>query len=164
MEATLRNISKKAIQHDSDFLKIDRIKMNWLGNLPAQATALKGTETRLNVLLPRDYKFFLSITNGFDAPNDVEPSFENVESIDYLRNINSALINAYQIPELEEAIVIAGISEEQYFLLLPPNDSQTIWRYWKFANWIPGEEPYENLQTYFDSVLKFYDKLEDAGK
>ena len=56
---------------------------------------------------------------------------------------------------LKGSIVIAGIGEEQFFLLLPPDLQNTSWRYWKFASWIPGENPYTNMNHYFSEVLKF---------
>ena len=55
----------------------------------------------------------------------------------------------------ERSIAIGGINEEQMFMLIPPANSNDDWEYWKFANWIPGEEPYPSLKYYFLSVIEF---------
>ena len=41
------------------------------------------------------------------------------------------------------------------FFLIPPENDNTEWEYWKFANWIPGEEVYVSLRAYFESSLDF---------
>jgi hypothetical protein len=105
------------------------------------------------------------ITNGFTSPINVEPTFEKVSNIDFLKNINPHLVKVWNDGELVDAekklsrsILIAGINEEQYFLLIPPTSQDEKWEYWKFANWIPGEEPYEDLETYFGDVLTFIEE------
>ena len=108
--------------------------------------------------LPKDYLDFLRITDGFAAPNQIEPSFLPVEKIDYLKNTDPFVIEAYKIEELENCIVIGGIDEEQQFFHIPPIDSENKWRYWQFANWYPGEHEFENLEIYFSEVFKFIDE------
>src|SRR4051812_47035463 len=95
-------------------------------------------------IFPDDYKNFLMITNGFTSPINVEPTFEKVSNIDFLKNINPHLVKVWNDGELVDAekklsrsILIAGINEEQYFLLIPPTSQDEKWEYWKFANWIP---------------------------
>lgn len=151
----LVDISEKAIKlEDFDFTS-EQIKNSWLGNIPATETQISEVENMLGVKLPEDYIEFLRITNGFLAPNDVEPSFENIEKIDFFKNVDEFTIEAYGLVELENAIIIGGISEEQYFLLLPPKSENEKWKYWKFANWMAGEQPFENLKEYFQYVLEF---------
>lgn len=53
--------------------------------------------------------------------------------------------------------MIAGLEDEQQFLIIPPNSKNGNWKYWKFANWIPGEEEYENLKDYLENVIEFLD-------
>jgi hypothetical protein len=155
MKNLLIEISKKAIKYENFNFTSEQIKNNWLGNVAATENQIIEKETELGVILPDDYRIFLRITNGFSAPNDVEPSFENVEKIDYLKNIDEFTIESYGLAELENAIIVGGITEEQYFLLLPPNIENGKWKYWKFANWYPGENPFENLTEYFKDVLEF---------
>jgi len=76
-------------------------------------------------------------------------------NINYLKNIDKNIVEAYNSPKLERSILVAGINEEQYFLLIPPLSSSAEWDYWKFANWIPGEQSFENLYSYFSTVLEF---------
>tara|TARA_R100001230_G_C5568225_1_gene90748 strand:- start:113 stop:625 length:513 start_codon:yes stop_codon:yes gene_type:complete len=162
MNELLKLISERAIElADFDFTQ-EQTKNKWLGTLPASEDEIKLTEKRLGIELPADFKLFLSITNGFSAPNDIEPTFVPISKIDFLKNIDSFIIEAYSIDgienigkELEKSIIIGGLNQEQYFLLIPPNSKKEFWKYWKFANWYPGEEEYENLESYFSEVLKF---------
>ena len=127
----------------------------WLGFVPAKIDEIHKAENKLGIKLPDDYKEFLEISNGFKATNSIEPTFMKVEEIDYLRNIDKFIIEAYKLPELENSILIAGKDEEQYFLLIPPTEKHKKWKYWKFANWYPGEHEFKNLKNYFKNVLKF---------
>ena len=163
MKKLLEDISKRAISSGKFNFTPDEINSKWLGKPPASETDIKFTEKRLGVILPDDYKNFLQITNGFSTPNDaIEPTFEKAERITFLKDIDPFLIEVWSKGILTEtgkalakSIVIAGVDEEQYFLLIPPDQKHGNWKYWKFANWIPGEEPYENLEAYFTSVLDF---------
>lgn len=155
MKNLLIDISRKAIKYEDFNFTIEQIEKEWLGNIPATESEILDTEVRLGIKLPKDYIEFLKITNGFSAPNDIEPSFEKIEEIDYLKNVDEFTIEAYGLAELEDAILVGGKSEEQYFLLLPPKFKNEKWKYWKFANWHPGEHPFENLAEYFKDVLEF---------
>lgn len=91
-----------------------------------------------------------------------EPTFEPIDKIDYLKNIDTLLIEIWSEgiladigEQLNRAIVIGGLDDEHYFLLIPPLNSENKWTYWKFASWIPGEHPYKDLEDYFTSVLDF---------
>ncbi|WPU93415.1 SMI1/KNR4 family protein [Mucilaginibacter sabulilitoris] len=170
MEFLLKQISQLAIKLGDVTFTDEQIKSDWLGNAPASATEIKLAEDRLGVELPQDYKDFLLVTNGFSAPNDIEPTFEHVSNIDFLKNIDSDLINIWSEVELVEigkelakSIVIAGINEEQYFLLIPPDSAGEKWKYWKFASWHPGEHPYRNLESYFRSVSHFIRDMVSKG-
>ncbi|MAB49225.1 MAG: cell wall assembly protein [Flavobacteriaceae bacterium] len=162
MDSLLKQISEKAIElGDFEFTQ-EQTENKWLGTKPASETEIKLTEKRLGIEFPTDFKKFLSITNGFSAPNDIEPTFEPTDKIDYLKNIDRFIIEAYSIDgienigqELEKSILVGGINEEQYFLLIPHNLTTGKWKYWKFANWHPGEEEHENLESYFKDVLEF---------
>lgn len=135
---------------------------------PAKEKKILQAEERLGVQLPKDYRAFLYTTNGFPSTDFTDPTFLPVEEIDYLKNIEEYTIEAYSEEGIEEvgeqlsrSILVAGKDEEQYFLLIPPTEKETEWTYWKFANWIPGEEPYENLETYFEDVLAFLEEIEN---
>lgn len=156
MKELLTIISEKAIKYEDFNFTSEQIENNWLGTIPATEKQVSETENKLGIKLPKDYIEFIRITNGFSAPNDIEPSFENISNIDFLKNIEPFASEAYSyLPELKNAILIAGIEEEQYFLLIPPESGNEEWKYWKFANWYPGEHPFENLKDYFEDVLQF---------
>lgn len=155
----LKKISEKAIKlADVEFTQ-EQAKNKWIGKKPALESEIKRTEKRLGIELPSDFKLFLSISNGFSAPNDIEPNFEPIDKIDLLKNIDSTIIEAYGIENigklLAQSIIVGGINQEQYFLLIPPNSLENKWKYWKFANWQPGEEAYNNMESYFMEVLNF---------
>lgn len=167
MKDLLNRISQLAMKLDDPFNRIPehKRKSEWLGEAPATAEEIEAVEKKLNVKFPLDYKSFMMLTNGFASAIDIEPTFEKLNNIDYLKNIDPHLIKVWNESELVDAakklsrsILIAGINEEQYFLLIPPTMQTEKWEYWKFANWIPGEEPFEDLETYFGSVLNFIEE------
>lgn len=164
MEKTLRSISESAIQINESTFTAEQIKLRWLGTTPASVEEIISAERRLKIELPKDYKDFLLITNGFFTPADAtEPTFEKVDRIDYLKNVDSFVVEVWNghetladvAKELARSIIVAGIDDEQYFLLIPPDNISEKWKYWKFASWMAGEYPYEDLDTYFVSVLDF---------
>lgn len=158
MKDILYQVSKSAIKlGDYDF-KYDSSK--WIGYPPASNEEISNLESRLKIKLPADFIEFIKTTNGFPATCEVEPSFLSISKIDYTKNITPNLIDNYVAePELldkySRSIIIAGADEEQMFLLIPPKNENDSWEYWKFANWIPGEEPYTSLKDYFISVNNF---------
>ncbi|WP_406684374.1 SMI1/KNR4 family protein [Seonamhaeicola sp. MEBiC1930] len=161
MESLLKQISEKAIELADFEFSQGQTENKWLGTKPCSETEIKLTEERLGIELPTDFKEFLLITNGFFAPNDFEPTFEPINKIDFLKNIDSYVIEAYSIDgienigkQLEKSIIVGGINQEQYFLLVPPNSTSDKWKYWKFANWYPGEHEFDNLKSYFKSALE----------
>jgi cell wall assembly regulator SMI1 len=165
----LKKISHIAVDQKVRGLSEGHVLSCWLGTFPAHSDDIKMAEQKLGVKLPEDYKEFLLTTNGFFTPCDsTEPTFEKVSDITYLKDVDPFLLEIWNEGVLENigrqlnrAIVVAGLNDEQYFFLIPPVDeANNEWQYWKFANWIPGEEPYENLQTYFESVL---DLMEDPS-
>ncbi|WP_120275255.1 SMI1/KNR4 family protein [Mangrovibacterium diazotrophicum] len=162
MKMTLNSIAEQMLRLAEFEYSESQIKLKWFGNEPATLNIIEENEKRLEIKLPEDYKDFLLIANGFHAFNTVEPTFHPVNKIDYLKNIDPELIKIWkqtgnvEIGEiLEQSIIIAGIGEEQLFLIIPPDSKNTNWRYWKFASWIPGEEPYNDLNQYFNEVLDF---------
>jgi hypothetical protein len=161
MEHLLRGISKSVILlNEMDFTE-EQIKSNWLGYAPVTGTAIEAAEKRLNVSLPTDYKEFLRITNGFAQTNNaVHSTFLPVEKIDYLLNLDDDLIEIWEETGnvevgkiLRTSILIGGLNESQYVLLIPQKKG---WIYWQFAHWIPGERTYKNLKTYFKYILDFF--------
>ena len=171
MNSLLKQISEKAIElADFEFTQ-EQTKNKWLGTKSACENEIQLTEKRLGIEFPTDFKQFLSITNGFSAPNDIEPTFEPINKIDFLKNIDSFIIEAYSLngienigKQLEKSIIVGGINQEQYFLLIPPNSTNEKWKYWKFANWHPGEEEHENLESYFKEVLSFLNETIESEK
>ncbi len=162
MNSLLKQISEKAIElADFEFTQ-EQTENKWLGTKPVSETEIKLTEKRLGIEFPTDFKQFLSITNGFSAPNDIEPTFESIGKIDYLKNIDNFLVEVWNQQgiadigkQLERSILIAGITEEQYFLIIPPKSDLEKWIYWKFSSWQPGEVEYKDLEHYFNDVLEF---------
>ncbi|WP_343532189.1 SMI1/KNR4 family protein [Pedobacter sp.] len=155
MKELLETISRKSIELEDLESQGKTVTNDWLGNTPVSENEILLAETRLNVKFPKDYREFLLITNGFMGPNDIEPSFSKLEEVNYLKKILPEINEIYQIKELDNAILIGGASEEQQFLLIPPSSDSDSWKYWKFANWIPGEEEYSDLRNYFEQVLEF---------
>ncbi|WP_199240708.1 SMI1/KNR4 family protein [Tamlana fucoidanivorans] len=158
MKKILTDLFQKSLTtNDNNYFTSEQIKNKWIGNLPATEKEIAETEIRLGIKLPADYKEFLKIANGYPTYNDaVEPSFEKINQIEYLKNFDPDMIKIWSQKqtedigkELNKSIIVAGKQEEQWFLLIPPTDKNDKWKYWKFASWIPGEIEYKNLTEYF---------------
>lgn len=164
MKETLGILFKKSIELGDESYTKQQVITEWIGNPPANAIEIKNAEKRLGIKLPQDYIEMISTANGFlTCSNSVEPSFQKIEEIDFYRNFRWNVIGTWKemgvmsdvVTELEKAIMIAGFEDEQQFLIIPPTNNNDKWKYWKFAMWIPGEEEYENLNDYLDSVIGF---------
>lgn len=167
MKTILEAISLEMIRLDEFHYPEEQLQSKWFGNEPATTDAIQQTEERLQVTLPEDYKEFLAIANGFHAFSDIEPTFHTVAYIDYLKNKDAELIQIWKetgnediAHVLTQSILIAGFEEEQQFLIIPPSEENKHWRYWKFASWFPGEEPFDNLEDYFENALEFLNETE----
>lgn len=163
MEQILKEISYASILIGEAAATKEQIENNWLGFKPATSNEIQEAEQRLGLKLPEDYISFLKVTNGFAIANNIEPSFLPVQDIQYLKDIDNFIIEAYGLEELERAIFISGPDEEQHFFLIYPKEEGEKWRYWKFANWYPGEHEFENLESYFKNVLEFLNKIADEN-
>ncbi|MBC6111815.1 SMI1/KNR4 family protein [Pedobacter fastidiosus] len=164
MKKILKKISETAIRQGEFTFNDEQIESKWLGNAPASPEEIKQLEEKLQIILPKDYKAFLAITNGFKTPNEnIEPSFEKTDQVGFLKDIDPEIIEVWinndelldVAIKLSRSIVVGGINEEQYFLLVPPLLENGGWEYWKFASWIPGEDPYEGMENYFINALDF---------
>lgn len=166
MIKTLQGISKKAILLNEFDFTVEQTKSGWLGSPGADKNEISAAEERLNVKLPDDYIEFLEISNGFPQYSTISCSLLPVSRIDYLKVVDEDLIEVWnQFEGLEEAgqalassILVGGLKEEQYFLLIPPKTKSGKWGYWKFASWIPGEEKFKSLKDYFKSELSFLEE------
>lgn len=163
MLKTLKEISKKTLLlNDFDFSD-EQVKTKWLGTLVAQDKEICDTEKRLEIKLPGDYLEFLKISNGFPQTSSISCSFLSIDKIDYLKTLDEDLVEIWSKNEdlkevgeaLTSSILIGGLNEEQQFLIIPPSEKVSKWRYWKFASWIPGEEEFTSLKEYFESDLSF---------
>lgn len=157
----LVEISKLAILKDPHHFSDDARKTKWLGaNSGVTDVQIEAVETKLNLKLPKEYVAFMKITNGFQAANEVEPTFFTIDKIDFYINYDPTAVeiwgeNEYVGQAIKRSIIIADEYDGQQFLLIPPLDEKGEWQFWKFATWIPGDEPYRDLQSYFIKVLDF---------
>lgn len=161
MKEILIELSKKTIELEDNSFNAEQKETNWIGNLEGTEESINNAQARLKIKLPTDYVEFIKISNGFPWTSSIAPTFSNIDSIKYLRDQEPELVEIWSTfpdkdmrEKLARSIIIAGINEEQYFLLIPPINSEDDWEYWKFANWIPGEEEYKNLKDYFLSDIK----------
>tara|TARA_B100000676_G_C17506476_1_gene545755 strand:- start:62 stop:562 length:501 start_codon:yes stop_codon:yes gene_type:complete len=161
MENLLKEISNLAIQLGDFEFTNNQIENNWLGTSSATTEAIEKKELELKVKLPQDYIEFLKISNGFPPTSAVDSTFLPIEEIGLLKEKDKQLVDIWCNSgngineELQNAILVTKVHEEQYFLLIPPITKNNSWQYWKFASWIPGEEPYKNIESYFQSIKEF---------
>lgn len=164
MKSILSQLFNKSIEHGVESFSQDQIDTKWLGNPAATNNAIETIEIQFGVKFPQDYIDLLLTSNGFPScDKSIEPSFHPIEKIIPYKNYQWNCIDDYKAHQelkehaeaLERAILIAGAEEEQQFVLIPPDIEKKEWKYWKMANWIPGEEEYESLSAYLQSVINF---------
>jgi cell wall assembly regulator SMI1 len=164
LKKILKKISETAIKQGMFTFAEEQIETKWLGSEPVSEAEINEAEASLGIEFPTDYKDFLLITNGFTTPNEnVDPSFSKLSEVEFLKDVDPQLIEIWTedielldvAVKLARSIIVGGRDEEQYFLLIPPVIENADWEYWKFASWIPGEDPYEGLENYFINVLDF---------
>jgi len=162
MKQILKSIFEKAIKNEELDLNENQLQTNWLGFPPLEEIEINKKETQLGLKFPHDYKQFLKICNGHSEISSVDPTFLKINDVDFFRNYSPETIKTWKSGDLKEigiklerSILIGGKYEDQYFLLIPPLHESNKWEYWKFAFWIPGEEPYKSLINYFENILEF---------
>ena len=168
MKNLIKKLFEKSIELGDVKYSEKEVNTNWIGNPPTSKGRIKVVEQKLEVAFPDDYKELVLIANGFKTSTySVEPSFLPIEEVEYFRKLYPDVPEMFrggnkEFDEiginLEKSIVIAGVNEEQQFLIIPPEDKNANWKYWKFANWIPGEEEYEDLKEYLKSVIEFLEE------
>lgn len=165
LEDVLRKLSESAFALGDLPYPAGQRAAGSLGHAPATPKDLQDCEARIGCTLPEDYRTLMSLANGFLAPNAVEPSFAPLDKIDRLQRLSPDLIDAYtheDLPgigeSLSSSILVGGFDEDQHFLLLPPSSDHNEWRYWKFANWIPGEEAHSSLLEYLSLIAQENDE------
>ena len=172
MKKLLSKLFEKSIELNDFTFSDDQIKKKWIGNPPTTKLIIKEVEKKFGVKFPDDYKEMLLISNGFPAVNNIEPTFEPIENIIFYKDYEYSVIEIWrgmeglddEVENLKGSILIGGINGEQQFLLIPPKRKNDEWKYWKFANWIPGEEEYDNLTKYLKSVTEFMENEINENK
>ena len=68
---------------------------------------------------PEDYKEFLTITNGFSAPNEIEPSFEKIEEVD----TQSVDVRSSKVGSVQDVLLGAKKTEQAISIVLAQEKS-----------------------------------------
>ncbi len=158
----LKHISKRAIRKSDFDYEEKSISKSWLGFNPATKEEISNAEARLNMKLPKEYKDFLSATNGF-YPFSLTPTLHPVDRIDWLKNLDPELVEIWTdsmrdvdkdfVESFSNSILIGGHQEEQQLLLIPSTKGKN-WECWFFASWSPGETKYPNFRYYMENQLQ----------
>lgn len=161
----LGHISSKAISKpDFEHGEENQLKTS-LTSKPATKEEIEKAEERLEIKLPKEYKDFLLVSNGF-CPYSLNPTLLPVDKIDWLKNLDEQLIDIWtdSMDEVDKefaasfssSLLIGGYKEEQQLLLIPSKKSKD-WECWFFASWVPGETKYPNFRYYMENLLKDLD-------
>jgi hypothetical protein len=159
----LHAISIKALAQGKIPFTEQQFNAQWLGETPASRSAIVRCEDKLKLQLPTDYIEFLHCSNGFVSTSDIHTSFLPIEDVDYFEVKDKALVDFWVAKEpeiglqLQRSILIAGLSEDQQLLLVPPHENEG-WHYWQFAAWIPGIVSFENLSAILNDQLAFLEQ------
>lgn len=162
----LSSISKLAIEQNTIDFAAAILQRKTLCRKPAKNSKIKAVEEKLAVVLPDDYKTFLLASNGFENFSYTGVTLSSIDEVDFLINVDEQLVEIWSDSmedidnlygeKLKSSVVIGGLQEEQYLLLVPLGNRK--WECWHFANWRPGEVTYESFRFYIEEQLQ---RLED---
>ena len=162
----LNRISKLAIEQNTINFSDEVLKSKTLSRTTATNAEVKAAENKLKVSFPEDYKKFLLTSNGFENFSHTGVTLSSIDKLDFLTNVDERLVdiwadsmdevdNSYG-DKLKSSIVIGGLEEEQYLLLIQLSNKK--WECWHFSSWRPGEVVYESFRFYMEDELQ---RLED---
>jgi hypothetical protein len=162
MKKLLQQISKDTIKLHPDFYSEEEKVVQWIGREPATAEAIAATEKRLGIKLPNDVVEFYKVSNGTSViTNQCFGAFMPIDQIDWLKNADPYLIECYKemgedyVNDLNNSIIIAGITYPHSVLIIQPYGEHKEWRYWEFASYIPGENEFQGLESYLTRLVDF---------
>jgi hypothetical protein len=166
----LKKLSLLSIKYDPEMFSEGQKKNGWIGREPAKSGAIKETEKRLGLKLPKEYKDFLKQSNGFAETSSTHPELLPIEEVNFLKiaydgneeifDITKSYPDKNFISEdksiaeyVDRAISISRITEQEVWLI-PPVGKDTEWQCWFFAAWLPGEERFKNFRYYIEEKIQ----------
>ena len=162
----LDKIGKLSIKQKTIEFSDDILSKKSLSKSSATNEEVSKAETRLNLVLPNDYKKFLLTSNGFECFSFTGVTLASIDKVDFLEKVDEQLVDiwANSIDEIDSAfgdklrssLIIGGHAEEQQLLLIPLKNNS--WECWHFSSWRPGEVIYESFRFYMEGELQ---SLED---
>lgn len=168
MKNLLEKLSKEAVILNPDFFTDEEKNTQWIGRNPATEEDIAEAEKKLGIKLPNDVIELYKASNGTSVIlNQTFCAFMPIEQIDWLKNVDSGLIEAYPgitdelTNGLANSIIIAGLMYPHSVLIIPPFDKYKEWQYWEFANYVPGETPFRGIEKYLERLIDF---LTDQNK
>jgi hypothetical protein len=162
MKTLLEQLSKEALALNLDFFTDEEKTTQWIGRNPATDEAIANAEKKLGIKLPNDVIELYKTSNGTSVIlNQTFCAFMPIEQIDWLKNADAGLIEAYAgitdelTNGLTNSIIIAGIMYPHCVLIIPPYGEYKEWQYWEFANYVPGETPFRGIEKYLERLIDF---------
>ena len=162
----LNRISKLVIEQNTINFSDEILRSKTLSRTPAKNEEIKAIEKKLKTSFPDDYKKFLLTSNGFENFSHTGVTLSSIDKVDFLVNVDEQLVDIWADSmddvvdgfgnKLKSSIVIGGLVEEQYLLLIPLPHKK--WECWHFSSWRPGEVIYESFRFYMEDELQ---RLED---
>ncbi len=158
---------------DPSLLPPEAIHRHWVGCPPATDAQIEAVEQQFCCRLPRSYREFLKVTNGWPFVNDCVRRLWPVQSLRLLSESQNSLVEAYsKVPELEPArrgeysvlpsshyahVIQISDYDDGCFLLNPhvqttSDECQACF----FADWVSGAECYPSFK---DLILSQYESF-----
>lgn len=156
-----------------------------LFNSPATSQQIQEKEKKLGIQLPASYKAFLQVSNGFKMLSQFFWNILPVEEIQWLKDCEPGLIEAYMNPfpdgaygyvsneeyfvygdeqrtvnirpeYLQSCLSISGWGDSSLILLNPEIKFGDEWEAWAFANWYPGACRFKSFWDLANDEFKGY--------
>lgn len=157
-------------------------------NPPATNHEILLAEKRLGTTLPASYKQFLLVSNGLKILNDFYWDIFPVDQIQWLKDFDNSLIEAWNKPDgyekypevsdaeyfiygdeqdstcirpvyMENCIAVSAWGDAAIILLNPEVKFGDEWEAWAFANWYPGAARYKSFWDLMSEEFNSYIEL-----
>jgi hypothetical protein len=172
--------------HEYDVeLPDDVIEAGWLGYPGASEQELQELEQRLGRTLPRSYRTFLQLTNGWRRTSPFIEDVWPTADVDYFRARNQDWIDilcetsspvtpeehvrsgesqdtvTYRAAYLSETIQVSEIGDAAVYLLNPAVvTAEGEWEAWFLASWLPGAHRYPTFWDLMQAEYASFVRLE----
>lgn len=171
-------------QLEDNCIYYDKVEItnNWIGFDPASEDEINQTEERLQIDLPKSYKEFLKISNGFRQISHFSGDLLPVNKIDWIQKKEPEFCKIFEgetdedyglkfdesyyqydenqrterfkIDHLRNSIMISNWVDGSFIAINPKVKFGDEYEIWVYANWFPGAERFPSFKNMIDAKIE----------